>query len=145
MKSRVFIAMSVALVALFATSCTKPKRDALAGKMFVCPIDTAADIKVKDNDIAAVMGFSDEGHFIMGFLLTYAGDYEMVEREDGLYDLHFITTMGKDVTGELGNITYDPKTGKLAIYDEKGTFSDSFIWIDGMHKGPLSEHMDELE
>ena len=81
----------------------------------------------------------------MGFLLTYAGDYEMVEREDGLYDVHFVNTMEKDVTEELGNITYDPETGKLAIHDDNGDFSGSFIWIDGIHKGPLSSHMDELK
>ena len=145
MKSRVFIAVSMVLVALLAMSCAKPRRDALAGKRFVCPADTTADIRVRGNDIAAVMGFSDEGHFIMGFLLTYAGDYEMVEREDGLYDVHFVNTMEKDVTEELGNITYDPETGKLAIHDDNGDFSGSFIWIDGIHKGPLSSHMDELK
>ena len=130
---KVFFALSMLMVALLSTSCAKPQRDALAGKLF-CDRDTTSI--VKDNGgTTIVMGFGDEGQFIAGFLLVYSGDYELEEREDGMHNIHFRNNQtGKDWTDEFDNMVYNPQTN--ALYFSK----DSINWDEGMFQVRGSMH-----
>lgn len=122
---KVCLVLGIAAIALLATSCAKPQKDALAGKLFS---DRDTTSRVKNNgDCSIVMGFGEEGQFISGFLFVYAGDYELEEREDGMYNVHVMDKQtGTDWTDDFDNIVYDPKTE--ALYFSK----DSINWDEGI-------------
>ncbi len=137
---KVFFVLSMVMVALLSTSCAKPKRDVLAGKLFC---DRGGTSVVKDNGgTNIVMGFGEEGQFISGFMLVYSGDYELEEREDGMYNIHFMNKQtGRDWTDDFDNLVYDPKTNQI-IFGK-----DSLNWDEPIFqfRGSMHSTLDEYE
>ena len=136
---KVFFALSMVMVALLSTSCAKPQRDALAGKLFCDRGDTS--VVVGNGGTNIVMGFGEEGQFIAGFLLVYSGDYELEEREDGMYNIHFMNKQtGKDWTDDFDNLVYDPKTNQIIFGKNSLNWDEAMFQLRGSMYRTLNEY-----
>ena len=136
---KVFFVLSMLMVVLLSTSCAKPQKDALAGKLFCDRGDTS--VVVGNGGTNIVMGFGDEGQFIAGFLLVYSGDYELEEREDGMYNIHFMNKQtGKDWTDDFNNLMYDPKANIIYCETDSLVREDVMLELRGCLQRDLNEY-----